>query len=167
MVKSAPGDDTGSTMEFSGATVLTLGDVMLDRFAYCRLERISPAASGAVHVGSARARGVFDVAGAGETVRAIAAGHARPDAKRLANTALIAGVGSVDAVLSVADDTPLELIHRPKPDVLMKAADYRVETMAGAEDVIASGGRVALIDLVEGQSTSKATGRLQAPAKVG
>src|ERR1700722_12369354 len=31
-------------MDFSGATVLTLGDIMLDRFAYCGLERISPEA---------------------------------------------------------------------------------------------------------------------------
>src|SRR6266705_1163118 len=31
-------------MDFSNATILCLGDVMLDRFAYCETERISPAA---------------------------------------------------------------------------------------------------------------------------
>jgi D-beta-D-heptose 7-phosphate kinase / D-beta-D-heptose 1-phosphate adenosyltransferase len=75
-------------MDFSGATVLTLGDVMLERFAYCRLERISPEA--------------------------------------------------------------------PVPVLLV-----------GAEDMTASGGRVALIDLVEGRSASKVIGRLQASEKVG
>jgi D-beta-D-heptose 7-phosphate kinase/D-beta-D-heptose 1-phosphate adenosyltransferase len=80
--------------------------------------------------------------------------------------AVIAGLESVDAVISFADDTPLGLIRRLRPDVLMKGADYTVETVVGAEEVIASGGRVALIDLVEGHSTSRVIGRMQAPAKV-
>ena len=94
-------------------------------------------------------------------------GASRPINALADRAAVIAGLGSVDAVLSFADDTPLELIRRLKPDVLMKGADYTVETVVGAEDVIAAGGRVALIDLVEGHSTSKVIGRLHAPAKVG
>jgi D-beta-D-heptose 7-phosphate kinase/D-beta-D-heptose 1-phosphate adenosyltransferase len=31
-------------MDFSGTTILCLGDIMLDRFAYCGIERISPEA---------------------------------------------------------------------------------------------------------------------------
>jgi D-beta-D-heptose 7-phosphate kinase / D-beta-D-heptose 1-phosphate adenosyltransferase len=237
-------------------------------------------ASGAVHVESARAREVFDVTGAGDTViavlaLAVAAGYALPDAMRLANTAagivvsklgtatveldelmleaardtkhqaalhakyysvaevetlvrqwksrgyrvgftngcfdivhpghvamlaaaraecdrlvvalngdasvsrlkgparpintladrcaVIAALESVDAVISFDDDTPLQLIRRLRPDVLMKGADYTVETVVGAEDVIAAGGRVALIDLVAGHSTSKVIDRLQTP----
>jgi D-beta-D-heptose 7-phosphate kinase/D-beta-D-heptose 1-phosphate adenosyltransferase len=79
--------------------------------------------------------------------------------------AVIAALESVDAVISFDDDTPLELIRRLKPDVLMKGADYTVETTVGAEDVIAAGGRVALIDLVEGHSTSKVIDRMQIPVK--
>jgi D-beta-D-heptose 7-phosphate kinase/D-beta-D-heptose 1-phosphate adenosyltransferase len=77
--------------------------------------------------------------------------------------AVIAALESVDAVISFDDDTPLELIRRLKPDVLMKGADYTVETTVGAEDVVAMGGRVALIALVEGHSTSKVIDRLQIP----
>jgi D-beta-D-heptose 7-phosphate kinase/D-beta-D-heptose 1-phosphate adenosyltransferase len=94
-------------------------------------------------------------------------GASRPINALADRAAVIAGLGSVDAVLSFADDTPLELIRRLKPEVLMKGADYTVETVVGAEDVIAAGGRVALIDLVDGHSTSKVIGRLQAPAKAG
>jgi D-beta-D-heptose 7-phosphate kinase/D-beta-D-heptose 1-phosphate adenosyltransferase len=45
----------------------------------------------------------------------------------------------------------------------MKGADYTIETVVGAEDVIAMGGRVALINLLEGHSTTKVIGRLRAP----
>jgi len=80
--------------------------------------------------------------------------------------AVIAALESVDAVLSFDDDTPLDLIRRLKPDVLMKGADYTVETTVGAPEVMSWGGRVALINLVEGHSTSKVIDRMQTPAKV-
>ena len=48
--------------------------------------------------------------------------------------AVIAALGSVDAVISFDDDTPLELIRRLKPDVLMKGGDYTVATVVGAEE---------------------------------
>ena len=94
-------------------------------------------------------------------------GASRPVNALADRAAVIAALQSVDAVISFDDDTPLELIRRLKPDVLMKGADYTVETVVGAEDVLAAGGRVALIDLVEGHSTTKVIGRMQAPAKVG
>ncbi len=92
-------------------------------------------------------------------------GSARPINALGDRCAVIAALESVDAVISFDDDTPLELIRRLKPDVLMKGADYTVETTVGAEDVIAAGGRVALIDLVEGHSTSKVIDRMQIPVK--
>lgn len=94
-------------------------------------------------------------------------GPTRPINPLADRAAVIAGLGSVDAVISFAEDTPLELLRRLKPDVLMKGADYTVETVVGADDVIAAGGRVALIDLLEGHSTTKIIGRMQTPAKVG
>jgi D-beta-D-heptose 7-phosphate kinase / D-beta-D-heptose 1-phosphate adenosyltransferase len=93
-------------------------------------------------------------------------GPTRPINTLADRAAVIAGLGSIDAVISFGDDTPIELIRRLKPNVLMKGADYTVETVVGAEDVIAAGGRVALIDLVEGHSTTKVISRLQAPTKV-
>jgi D-beta-D-heptose 7-phosphate kinase / D-beta-D-heptose 1-phosphate adenosyltransferase len=76
--------------------------------------------------------------------------------------AVIAAVGSVDAVISFDEDTPLELIRRLKPDVLVKGADYTLATVVGAEEVQAAGGRVVLVDLVDGRSTSATITRLRA-----
>jgi D-beta-D-heptose 7-phosphate kinase / D-beta-D-heptose 1-phosphate adenosyltransferase len=91
-------------------------------------------------------------------------GPTRPVNQLADRMAVIAGLASVDAVISFDEDTPIELIRRLKPDVLMKGADYTLETVVGAEDVIAMGGRVALIDLVQGHSTTRVIDRLRAPA---
>jgi D-beta-D-heptose 7-phosphate kinase/D-beta-D-heptose 1-phosphate adenosyltransferase len=93
-------------------------------------------------------------------------GPTRPVNALTDRCAVIAALASVDAVLGFDEDTPLELICRLKPDVLIKGADYTLETTVGAPEVMSWGGRVALIDLVEGHSTTKVIGRLQAPAKV-
>jgi D-beta-D-heptose 7-phosphate kinase/D-beta-D-heptose 1-phosphate adenosyltransferase len=79
---------------------------------------------------------------------------------------VIGALEPVDVVTSFAEDTPLDLICRLKPDVLMKGADYTVETTVGGPEVMSWGGRVALIELVEGHSTTQVINRLQAPAKV-
>ena len=70
-------------------------------------------------------------------------------------SAVIAAVESVDAVISFDEETPIELIRRLKPDVLVKGGDYTVEGVVGHEDVTASGGRVLLVDLIEGHSTTR------------
>ena len=51
-------------------------------------------------------------------------------------------------------DTPLELIRRVRPTVLVKGADYRPEQVVGRDLVEAEGGEVVLVDLVPGYSTS-------------
>ncbi len=70
-------------------------------------------------------------------------------------SAVIAAVESVDAVISFDEDTPIELIRRLKPDVLVKGGDYTIEDVVGAEEVAAAGGRVVLVDPVEGRSTTR------------
>jgi D-beta-D-heptose 7-phosphate kinase/D-beta-D-heptose 1-phosphate adenosyltransferase len=75
--------------------------------------------------------------------------------------AVIAALESVDAVTSFDADTPLDLIVRLRPDVLIKGADYNFETTVGAAEVTTAGGRVALIDLIEGHSTTGTIGRLR------
>jgi len=69
--------------------------------------------------------------------------------------AVIAAVEAVDAVISFDQETPIELIRRLRPDVLVKGGDYTIEGVVGAEDVQQSGGRVLLVDLVEGHSTTR------------
>jgi D-beta-D-heptose 7-phosphate kinase/D-beta-D-heptose 1-phosphate adenosyltransferase len=69
---------------------------------------------------------------------------------------LLTYMGCVDAVVFFDEDTPLELIQAVKPDVLCKGGDYAVKENVVGWDVVESyGGRVALIDLLAGRSTSK------------
>jgi len=81
-------------------------------------------------------------------------GPNRPLNRLTDRAAVIAAVEAVDAVIGFDEDTPLELIRRLQPDVLVKGGDYTVETVVGAADVQAAGGRVVLVDLVEGHSTT-------------
>ena len=67
---------------------------------------------------------------------------------------VLAGLACVDAVTLFDEDTPRELIAALVPDVLVKGGDYTVETVAGAAEVIAAGGRVEIIPLVPGRSTT-------------
>jgi bifunctional ADP-heptose synthase (sugar kinase/adenylyltransferase) len=52
------------------------------------------------------------------------------------------------------EDTPLNLISTLLPDVLVKGADYQIENIAGAKEVIANGGEVKTITFVDGYSST-------------
>lgn len=86
-------------------------------------------------------------------------GPERPIQPELARAEVIAALESVDMVLLFDDDTPLKLIEFLQPDVLLKGSDYTVETVVGADTVIAYGGQVELVDLVEGYSTTNIINR--------
>jgi D-beta-D-heptose 7-phosphate kinase/D-beta-D-heptose 1-phosphate adenosyltransferase len=68
----------------------------------------------------------------------------------------------VDAVVIFPQDTPLELIQALQPDVLVKGADYRVDSVVGADLVLQRGGKVLLADLVPAQSTTSTIERMTA-----
>ena len=82
-------------------------------------------------------------------------GKGRPVNGLADRSAVIAAVEAVDAVISFDEDTPIELIRRLKPDVLVKGGDYTKEGVVGAAEVEASGGRVVLVDLIDGRSTTR------------
>ncbi|MEM8757105.1 MAG: D-glycero-beta-D-manno-heptose 1-phosphate adenylyltransferase [Planctomycetota bacterium] len=89
-----------------------------------------------------------------DSVRRLGKGDGRP-INTLADRARVLGaIGAVDAVIEFDDDTPLKLIEAIKPDVLVKGGDYTREAVVGHEIVETNGGRVALIDLVDGKSTT-------------
>jgi D-beta-D-heptose 7-phosphate kinase/D-beta-D-heptose 1-phosphate adenosyltransferase len=69
----------------------------------------------------------------------------------------------VNAVCLFDEDTPLSLIEELKPDVLAKGGDYSVETIVGAPEVMARGGRVEVIPFVEGYSTTALIEKLRLP----
>ena len=74
---------------------------------------------------------------------------------------VLAGLACVDAVTLFDDDTPERLIGRILPDILVKGADYRIDQVVGREIVERAGGRVELIPLVEGRSTTRTLQRLR------
>lgn len=81
-------------------------------------------------------------------------GPKRPIVNEYARARVMASLAFVDAVTFFDEETPLELISACLPDVLVKGDDYTVDTIVGAKEVMANGGKVETISLVEGFSTS-------------
>ncbi|MDB4903294.1 MAG: rfaE2 [Mucilaginibacter sp.] len=82
-------------------------------------------------------------------------GENRPINDQNNRAALLASLFFVDAVVVFEEDTPLNLITELMPDILVKGADYAVENIVGAKEVIANGGEVKTIDFVEGYSSTR------------
>ena len=87
-------------------------------------------------------------------------GPTRPIVGERERARVMAALASVDAVVLFGEDTPLELIRTLRPDVLVKGGDYQVETVVGHEEVLAMGGRVEIVSLVEGFSTTNIVKKL-------
>jgi non-canonical purine NTP pyrophosphatase (RdgB/HAM1 family) len=74
---------------------------------------------------------------------------------------LLASFRAVDAVTVFEEDTPLALIEALSPDVLVKGADYAKHEVVGREVVEREGGRVELVPLVGGRSTTRILERIR------
>ena len=81
-------------------------------------------------------------------------GPTRPVREQMARAYVVAALESVDAVVVFEQDTPLELIRLLQPDVLVKGGDYEEGTVVGATDVRERGGRVVIVPLTPGHSTT-------------
>ena len=88
------------------------------------------------------------------SVRRLGKGTDRPIIPEAERARLIAALAAVDCVVLFDEDTPLELIRRLRPNVLVKGADYAPEAIVGAQDVEGWGGRVVRVPLVKDQSTT-------------
>lgn len=88
-------------------------------------------------------------------------GPSRPVQSEAARATVLSSLESVDMVVLFGDDTPMELIKTLRPDVLVKGADYTVDTVVGADLVRDYGGQVFLAALEEGFSTTKTIARLK------
>ena len=87
-------------------------------------------------------------------------GPTRPVQDETSRATVLAALSPVDLVVVFDEDTPMDLIHILKPDVLVKGADYTVATVVGAEFVQSYGGRVVLAELSAGHSTTATIGRM-------
>jgi rfaE bifunctional protein nucleotidyltransferase chain/domain len=88
------------------------------------------------------------------SVRRQEKGSGRPVNPLADRMAVVAALQSVDFVVSFDEDTPLELIKKVTPQVLVKGEDWRDKGVVGREWVESNGGQVVLVPLVEGRSTS-------------
>jgi D-beta-D-heptose 7-phosphate kinase/D-beta-D-heptose 1-phosphate adenosyltransferase len=86
-------------------------------------------------------------------------GPDRPIQDQDARAAVLGALKGVAAVVIFSDDTPLKTIEALRPDVLIKGADYALPDVVGADFVVARGGRVILVDLEAGHSTSDIVAR--------
>lgn len=81
-------------------------------------------------------------------------GPKRPLNPEYARARLLAALEFVEAVVIFEEETPLRLIEKIAPDVLVKGGDYTIETAVGASFVQQRGGEVVILPLVEGFSTT-------------
>ncbi len=88
-------------------------------------------------------------------------GKGRPINPAEGRAEVLAALEAVDLVVVFEEDTPLELIKRVRPAVLVKGSDYRREEVVGHDVVEAAGGDVILVDLVPGHSTTAIVKRAQ------
>ena len=93
------------------------------------------------------------------SVRALK-GEGRPVNDLESRALVLAGLSHVDLVTPFSEATPIELIKAVRPDVLIKGADYTLDTVVGADVVASYGGQVRLADLVDGYSTTAAIARM-------
>ena len=95
------------------------------------------------------------------SVRRLGKGKDRPLVPEADRARLVAALAAVDCVVLFDEDTPLELIRRLHPDVLVKGADYARQDIVGGDEVEGWGGRVVRVPLVTGKSTSDLVRKLK------
>lgn len=81
-------------------------------------------------------------------------GEERPVNDQNSRAALLAALFFVDAIVVFEEDTPINVITTLMPDILVKGADYSIDNIVGAKEVIANGGEVKTIDFVQGYSST-------------
>ena len=88
-------------------------------------------------------------------------GPSRPVTPEAERAEILEALACVDAVVVFDQETLHELIAALQPDVLVKGADYTMETVVGADLVKSYGGRVVLAELLPGHSTSATVAKLK------
>jgi D-beta-D-heptose 7-phosphate kinase/D-beta-D-heptose 1-phosphate adenosyltransferase len=84
----------------------------------------------------------------------LAKARGRPIVGETDRALVVAALESVDSVCVFDEDTPEALIRALQPDVLVKGADYTLDQVAGRQVVQDRGGRVEILPLLEGRSTT-------------
>jgi len=88
-------------------------------------------------------------------------GESRPVNNENSRALLLASLLMTDAVILFEEDTPLNLIATILPDVLVKGGDYTIDQIVGAKEVMANGGEVKIVPILEGFSTTSIIQRMK------
>ena len=88
-------------------------------------------------------------------------GPTRPINSEVDRAELLAGLKAVDYTVIFTEDTPVELIVELKPSIHVKGGDYKKEDLPETKVVESYGGRVEIVSLVEGKSTSNVVKKIQ------
>ena len=89
-------------------------------------------------------------------------GSDRPLNPQADRQALLAALACVDAVIVFDEDTPLNLIEKISPDILVKGGDWQIDNIVGAEHVTRNGGKVHSIGFKFDRSTTQLLERIRA-----
>jgi rfaE bifunctional protein nucleotidyltransferase chain/domain len=95
------------------------------------------------------------------SVRRLGKGPERPIRSQDERAYVLAALEMVGAVVIFDEDTPLELVRAITPDVIVKGGDYTPVSVVGAVDVTARGGRVVIIPITPGHSTTSIVEKLR------
>ncbi len=88
-------------------------------------------------------------------------GSNRPIQSEIVRSKVLEAIACVDAVVVFDEDTPYNIIELILPDVLVKGEDYNIDNVIGADLVIKNGGKVKLIDLKKGYSTTSTVEKIK------
>jgi len=86
-------------------------------------------------------------------------GEGRPVNGQEARAEVLGALSMVDHIILFGEDTPLDLILKVRPDVLVKGGDYKKEDIVGYREVMSWGGEVRTIPFLEGYSTTRIIGK--------
>jgi D-beta-D-heptose 7-phosphate kinase/D-beta-D-heptose 1-phosphate adenosyltransferase len=88
-------------------------------------------------------------------------GPGRPITAEGERAEILAALECVDAVVIFAEDTPAEIIRLVQPDILVKGADWPADQIVGRDTVESRGGRVVLVPVEPGHSTTSIVERIR------
>jgi D-beta-D-heptose 7-phosphate kinase/D-beta-D-heptose 1-phosphate adenosyltransferase len=88
-------------------------------------------------------------------------GPSRPVTPEGERAEVLAALTSVDAVVIFPEDTPAEIVRALQPDILVKGADWPADQIVGRDTVEGRGGRVVLVPVEAGHSTTTIVERVR------
>jgi rfaE bifunctional protein nucleotidyltransferase chain/domain len=110
----------------------------------------------------ARALGDYLVVGVNSDASVTALkGPSRPVNSELDRVEMLCALKSVDGAIIFAEMDPYNLISEVQPDILVKGGDWKVSEIIGADIVLARGGEVRSLVLIEGRSTTNTIQKIQ------